>query len=71
MDKVTVKISRNIGIKTGVEHGRKIYDNIFFNLDETEGTTVELTEKELKKVKSATTAFINVQKLLEKKWEGK
>lgn len=72
MDKITVKVSRNIGLKTGVSAmGVNEYDNIFFNLDDKEGTAIELTEKEVKRIRSANTAFTNAQKLLEKKWEGK
>lgn len=66
MSKVTVKVSKNVGLKVGeTKEGKGIFENIFRNLSETEGTEVQLSEKDLTYIKGTITRVLKCQKILD------
>lgn len=63
---VTVKISKNIGLKVGeTKKGIGIFENAFKNLSETEGTEVQISEKDVTYIKGTITRVLKCQKILD------
>lgn len=66
-----IKVTKNEGIKTGIEeNGKEQFAFNFLNFSEVEGREIVLTEKEIAYIKRANTQFLKGQAILEKAYKS-
>lgn len=70
MSKVKVKVARNVGLRTGLVNGKENFENVFFNVDASQGTTIEMSDKDYKYHLATIKRVEKSQEMLKKLFEG-